>query len=285
MYAVRMIVLLVLCSAFLHALWNALLKMQADKDVAGVVVIGVAELAALGAALAVWVTTARAPFPDQASIAWSTAAGVFEAGYFLTLIRALERAPLGVAYTVSRGIAILTVWPISVLWLDEPVTTLAITGTALLGAGLVASGIEKSVPRHALGLAIVCGLLIAGYHLCYKQAMATGAQATAVFAVSLGIAFPLNAARLGRTRLPELFAKTRARPFTLFGLGIVCGASFLLFLVALAQSGAGFVLTLRNTSIVFAALLGWAIGDAPSHRQITGAVLVAGGAILLGLSH
>ena len=31
----------------------------------------------------------------------------------LPLVRALERAPLGVAYTVSRGVAILAVWPIS----------------------------------------------------------------------------------------------------------------------------------------------------------------------------
>ena len=52
---------------------------------------------------------------------------------------------------------------------------------------------------------------------------------------------------------------------------------------ALHGSGAGFVLTLRNTSIVFAAVLGWAIAEPPTRRQVLGAVLVAGGAILLGL--
>lgn len=279
-----MLVLLVLLSAFLHALWNAILKTQADKDVAGVAVVGAAQLVATGAALAIWAVTSRPPFPDGASVAWSLAAGVFEAGYFLSLVYALDRAPLGVAYTVSRGVALVAVWPVSVAWLGEPITALAIAGTALLGAGLMANGLERQVPRRGLGVAIVCGLFIAGYHLCYKQAMATGAQAAAVFALSLTVALPLNGARLGRARLPSLWAQVRARPLALAGMGAVCGASFLVFLVALAQGGAGFVLTLRNTSIVFAALLAWAIGDTTSRRQLLGAVLVAGGAVLLGLA-
>jgi drug/metabolite transporter (DMT)-like permease len=275
------VVLLVLASAFLHALWNALLKREADKDVAGAAVVGVAELAAIAAAIGTTLVTARAPFPDAATVAWSAAAGVFEAGYFVTLVVALERAPLGVAYTVSRGVAIVAVWPLSVLWLGEPVTGLVVGGTALVMAGLLATA--PVTGTRGLGVAVLCGAFIAGYHLCYKRAMSTGPNAAAVFAVSLGVAFPLNVARLGRARAGALRRELARRPFALLGVGILCGASFLLFLGALGGSGAGFVLTLRNTSIVFAAVLGWAIADPPPLRQVIGAVLVAGGAILLGL--
>jgi L-ascorbate metabolism protein UlaG (beta-lactamase superfamily)/drug/metabolite transporter (DMT)-like permease len=274
-----LVVALVLLSAFLHALWNALLKRQAEKDLAGAAVVAIAELTAIAAAAIGWIAGGRPPFPDLATVGWSAAAGVFEAGYFLALVAALERAPLGVAYTVSRGVAILAVWPISIVLLHEGITPLDLAGTALLVLGLMATAPLRGT--RGLGLAVLCGVFIAGYHLCYKRAMVPGAQAAAVFAVSLGVALPLNLARLGRARLPALFAHARARPLALLGLGAICGASFLLFLGALASSGAGFVLTLRNTSIVFATALGWAIADPPTRRQLAGALLVAVGATLL----
>jgi uncharacterized membrane protein len=64
-------------------------------------------------------------------------------------------------------------------------------------------------------------------------------------------------------------------------MGAVCGGSFLILMEALAAGGAGFVLTLRNTSVLFAVGLAWAIGDSPRRAQIAGAVLVAAGAVLM----
>ncbi len=278
-----MIAGLVLLSAFLHALWNALLKAQAEKDLAGVAVVGAAWVTAVGVATASWAQSAAAPFPDAASVAWSAAAGAFEAAYFVALVRALQVTPLGVAYTVSRGAAVLCVWPLSVALLDEPITPLALAGTALLMAGVAATSLEEELPQRGVGVAALCGLFIAGYHLCYKQAMATGAAPPAVFALAMAVAFPLNLASLGRARLPSLLREVRARPLTLLALGAVCSGSFLVFLLALAQGGAGLVLTLRNTSIVFAALLGGVVGEALTRRRLLGAALVSGGAIVLGL--
>ena len=278
-----MLVLLILLSALLHALWNAFLKAEPDKGVGGVAVLAVATVLAAAAALALWAATGRPPF-GGAGLPWSLAAGVFEAGYFVTLVRALERAPLGVAYTVSRGVATLAVWPISVVWMDEPATAPAIAGTLLLCAGLAAAGLDGRVRGAGLGVATACGLFIAGYHLCYKHALAASSEPAAVFAVSLAVALPVNIIVLGRERRAQLGVQLRARPLRLLGVGVVCGGSFLLFLAALAGGSAGLVLTLRNTSVLFAVLLAWALGDPPTRRQVVGATLVAGGAALLGLS-
>jgi drug/metabolite transporter (DMT)-like permease len=65
--------------------------------------------------------------------------------------------------------------------------------------------------------------------------------------------------------------------------GLLCSASFLLFLTGLAAAGAGVALTLRNTSIVFAQGLSLALGERPTRTQVTGAVLVAAGATLFGV--
>jgi drug/metabolite transporter (DMT)-like permease len=279
------VALLVVFSALLHALWNALLKNERDKDVAGAAVVGVAALVAVVVALIVRVVSPGEPFPLASGLWWSAGAGVFEAAYFVLLVLSLERAPLAVAYTVSRGVAILAVWPLSIALLGEPVTAVSIIGTAVLCLGLAVNGMGKGGgSARGIALACLCGLAIAGYHLCYKQALATGAQPTAVFAVALGLAFPLNLVRLGRNRLADLGRALRARPVVLLFLGSVTTTSFLIFLLALGRGGAGFVLTLRNTSIVFAALIGWSLGERPTRPQLLGATLVASGAILVGLA-
>jgi drug/metabolite transporter (DMT)-like permease len=48
-----------------------------------------------------------------------------------------------------------------------------------------------------------------------------------------------------------------------------------------SRGGVGFVLTLRNTSVLFATGLAAAIGEHPRRAQVAGAVLVAAGAILM----
>jgi uncharacterized membrane protein len=64
-------------------------------------------------------------------------------------------------------------------------------------------------------------------------------------------------------------------------MGAVCGSSFLVFMEALDAGGAGFVLTLRNTSVLFATGFAFAIGERPRRPQIIGAVLVAAGAAVM----
>jgi uncharacterized membrane protein/multidrug transporter EmrE-like cation transporter len=275
---------LVLLSALLHALWNALLKNETDKDVAGAAVVGMNAVIAFCAAVVLWAFTSATQFPTLGGAVWSAGAGVFEGVYFLCLLLALERAPLAVAYTVSRGLAILAVWPLSIALLHEPVTALSLVGSAtiLLGLATNAMGRGGGSPGGIL-FACLCGVSIAGYHLCYKQALATGAAPTAVFALAIALAWPLNMIRLGPGGFRVLGRALRARPAMLTLLGALTTASFLLFLLALAQSGAGFVMTLRNTSIVFAALIGWSLGDRPTRPQFLGAVVVTLGAVLVGL--
>ena len=106
------------------------------------VLAGAGGLAAVVAGV-VALAEGRAPFADPTALAFSVAAGVFEGGYFITLVMALSRAPLGLAYTLSRGGAILLVWPLSAWWLQEPVGFLAVIGSAVLAAGLLLAGMER----------------------------------------------------------------------------------------------------------------------------------------------
>ena len=66
-------------------------------------------------------------------------------------------------------------------------------------------------------------------------------------------------------------------------MGLMCGGSFLILMEALARGGPGYVLTLRNTSVLFAMAMAWRIGERPRRAEVAGAALVAVGATLLAL--
>jgi drug/metabolite transporter (DMT)-like permease len=275
-------VLVLVTSAFLHALWNALLKREREPQVAVAGVLSFALVFATVAALA----SSRPGFETAAALGWTIGAGLFEGVYFVSLAAALARADYGVVYTVARGGAMLLVWPLAALLLREPVTALGALGAGLVGVGLAlttAHPVHRSVSRAGMAYASACAGTVAGYHLCYDRALLAGAHRTALFAVSLATALPVVLASLrGRVAVRDL--RLGAGPALRWSFaGLLCTGSFLLFLTGLAAAGAGVALTLRNTSIVFAQGLALALGERPTRVQVAGAVLVAVGAALFGL--
>ncbi len=270
---------LILLSALLHAGWNALVKRLPDTRAATVGVLLGATVFAAAAALhadAPWFATPRA-------LLLGCLAGAFEGAYFITLGAALARSSLGVAYTIARGGAILLVWPLSVALFAEPLTPLGALGAGVILGGLVMCALPAMRGAGSGVLfAVLCAASIAGYHLCYKAALAAGARPAPLFALSLAVALPPNVVLLGAQRRRALVALFRARPLVVGLAGLLCTASFVVFLGALGSAGAGAVLTLRNTSVLFAQGFALVIGERPRRVEVAGAALVAVGAALLG---
>lgn len=280
-----MTVALVLLSAFLHAMWNALLRLEPEKDRTLNAVVVVATLFAATIAGARW-ALGEAPFGSVAGPGFAVVAGVFEASYFATLARAMERGGLGVVYTVSRGGAVLAVWPLSIALFAEVVTATALAGSLLVLAGLALSGLrggrrEAAQGSGAIGWASACALSIAGYHLAYKAALQEAANPSACFAVSLTVSALINVGRLGAGGRQAMGVLARARWPRVLVMGVLCSGSFLVLMEALATGGSGYVLTLRNTSVLFAAGMAWVIGERPARLEIAGAAAVAAGAALM----
>src|SRR5262245_6806097 len=113
-------ILAVLVSALLHAAWNALLRSHPDRRAGGVAVVAVAAAVAAAAAIA-WT---RDPFPG--GLLPTCIAGVFEAGYMVSLQRGFAAGGLGPVYTISRGGSLAIVWPLSVAMLGEGAHAIAI---------------------------------------------------------------------------------------------------------------------------------------------------------------
>jgi uncharacterized membrane protein len=293
------IVALVLLSAFLHASWNALLRVEESKDRSLMVAVGLATLFAVAVAGVRW-GLGEVPFASVAGVGFTLLAGVLEAAYFATLARAMELGRLGVVYTISRGGAVLAVWPLSIALFAERATLPAMAGSALVVGGLALSGFGTrgngagradragrgdGARRAGLAWAVACALSIAGYHLAYKAALREAVNPSACFALSLGVSAAINGVRLGGGAggRAALVALVRRRWPRLVVMGLLCGGSFLILMEALAISGSGYVLTLRNTSVLFAVAMAWRIGERPARAEVAGAALVAAGAALIAL--
>ncbi len=265
----------IFASAVLHAAWNAILKGAKDPQAGSlVVVLGACSFTTL---LALVVGPARVP---AEGVPWVLATGLIEGVYFVSLARALELLPLGTAYGLSRGVGLLLVWPLSVLLQAEVIDAWAVLGGALLSGGLFVL-VTGARSRLGLGMAGVCALTIAAYPLTYKQALRVGVDPYPLFALSLALALPIQLLWLSGKRGPRLRAALFDRPLLLVLGAAACAASFLLFLVALRDGGAGRITALRNSSIVFAALFARLGGEPLTPRSLWSAAAVSAGAVLL----
>ena len=269
------VVLLVLGSALAHATWNALLKRSRDPENTIVAMMGVA--AAVGSVIAL---ALRTPIPAPKALGWILASGVLEAGYFVTLSRALSRAPLGRVYTIVRGGALVVVWPISMLVLGESMT-FGLAATGFADGSPTVKPEDHGVVRSGLVVAAVCALFVGGYHLAYKLALSNGGRPEAVNGLSLSTAVLLNLVALTSSRRALVLRSFRQEPVRVAVGGVLGSVGFLVFLFAMKSAGAGVVLTLRNVSILFAQGLGIALGERPRRLVLIGAALVTMGAVLL----
>ncbi len=273
-------VALVLLSAFLHALWNALLKRGDHLEARSAATFGGAALLSGGIAVA----TPGPSFLNREALLWALASGVFEGLYIICLVRALSRASLGWAYTWMRGSAVLAVWPLAQLVSGERPTLVAASSAGLVLLGLLALGARRD-QRHgprAWPWTLGAGAAIAAYNLCYKGALGHGAKATGLFAVSLGLGLAIQLVEMAARRALPAWSQMLGKPTSLVLTSAVCAGGFLFYLVAMQTEGAARVTTLRNTSVVFALLLAWGMGERPGRNGWIGAALVGLGAAGLG---
>jgi drug/metabolite transporter (DMT)-like permease len=273
-------VLLAFTSAIIHALWNVMLKRTRDLDSASA---GVFAVSLLFTAAAIPFIPGRV-FPGAPAVLWGLAAGACEGGYFVGLVRSLERAPLGWSYSWMRGSSIAFLWPTSVLFLAESFhwTSLVCVVVVCTGLGLLGLSSRQGRSHGALPWALLTGIFIASYNLFYKLSLAHGAHPLALYSLSMAVGLPIQTLVRIRRRGLAAFRIIPETPGLVLVAGFLCAIGFSLFLVALSMTGAAAVTTIRNTSVAFTMIFSLTLGERPALRQWLGIALVTLGAIGLG---
>jgi drug/metabolite transporter (DMT)-like permease len=267
-----------LLSAFIHASWNALLKTGKDRLTETVFVTAGWALLAVG--LIAW----KGLLP-AAAWPYVLASGAIHLLYWMALIEGYEAGDLSHVYTLSRGTAPALVAAGGAIVAREIPSIPDALGIALVCIGIGCVGLSPHAPLRATvwGLLTACG--IAGYSLVD----ALGARVTGDVALYVGWAFLANAIptcgyALWRRGLPVIRNAAPAARWRGFAAGIISAAGFGIVLWAQMRAPIAQITALRETSVVFAALIGWLLlKERLSVRRWLGAFVVAAGAIAIGL--
>ncbi len=267
---------LLLAAALLHAAWNAILRSGEDRLWSISVICAVGAVAALPFALLL------AP-PARESWPYLALSALLQIGYCLFLVRAYRDGHLAHVYPIARGTAPLLVTIGAAIFARELVSGQAMVGVGLVSCGIMilALGTSRPDPRSTAA-ALAAGMFIASYMVVDGLGVRVAHHATgyaAWQAVLTGLLMPLVYLAI-RRRLP---AVPRGKP----GLLVVAAALFgvlgyCVAIWAMSRAPMGQVSALRETSILFAALIGAvALRERITPRKIAGAIAVTTGIAFL----
>ena len=275
------VTLAVLGAGLLHASWNALLKSAPGGD-------PMLDTATIVTGSAAWglVAIPVVGVPDPAAWKFVALSMALHWGYYVTLAHAYRTGDLSFAYPLMRGTAPLIATVLGIAFLREWPTPQIASGIALISLGIVAIAFAQR-GRHtaaAAGWALTNAVIIAAYTLVDGAgARASGNAPAYVCWLTFLDAVPFLA-WIG-ARQPAATARYIG---THWQRGILAGAASLaaygIVLWAMTRAPIAAVAALRETSVLFAALIGALfLKERLGLRRLAGAVSVVAGVAALKL--
>lgn len=263
----------------MHASWNALVKAEDEADR----LASMATLAAVGAVCSIPLVFV-AELPARASWPWLAASICLHTCYCLFLVKAYQHGDLSSVYPLARGSAPPLVLVGGVVLLGE-----SLGATQLLAVALVSCGVASLVrggagQRRALGWAFATGVVIATYSMVDGVGVRKAGSALGYIAVlDIGFGVVVTTIALLKCRSRTL-AYARREWRRGLGGGVLCFGAYALVLWAFQLGALAPVVALRETSVVFAAVIGARIlGEPLGSRRLAAAAIVALGVVLLQL--
>ncbi|MFC4214592.1 hypothetical protein ACFP4H_04885 [Pseudophaeobacter arcticus] len=274
------VVAIILSAALLHAVWNAIVKTAVDRTAT----LG---LVALGHVVPGAVMVVYLPLPEPESLGYVALSTLIHFGYFYMLGQAYRHGDLSVVYPIARGIvpALVALW--AMIFASEFLPLQAWLGIALIGLGIQLSSwqaLKSGVGRSALLYALGTGVCISLYSLVDGLGVRLSGNTLSYWAWgAFGHIFVAGFIGLRRRRV---LAQIPARSW---GIGIAGGlvsmTAYGLVLFAKNFAPLGAVSALRETSVIFAALIGFVfLREGNWIRRLGAAVVMALGVALIGLS-
>lgn len=271
----------VIAAAALHAVWNALAKGGDDKHLNMTAVV-------LGHLPIALVLLAVVPIP--AAVSWPYLVGgiLLHTGYQLFLLAAYRVGDLTQVYPIARGTAPLLVAGVSIVFLGVDLAPLEIVAVLTIAAGIFSLALVRQHDGlrnvKASLLAFVTGCFIASYSLVDGTGARLAGTALGFYAwLSIGNAL-LVAAYMAIVR-PGLLTRLPEAGRTFIVGGSASFIAYALVIWAFTQAPIALVTALRETSIIFALVIGvWFLKERLDLGKVFATFVTLIGAALLRAS-
>ncbi len=157
-------------------------------------------------------------------------------------------------------------------------------GIAIVVAGLMLLAYGATGPNLARALAVAC--TIGTYTLIDAKGARVTASVAYIFVTTVATALTNGTFTLVTGRLPALRSMLRTNGRRAAMTGLASLVTYGLVLVAVQHAPVGYVTSLRESSVVLAALAGWKLlGEGDHRRRLTAALVVFTGLLVLVLGH
>ncbi len=270
------VVLLALSAAVLHATWNAVLRTGEDR---------LWTVTVMSSTMTVVALPLVAVLPMPASDAWPFLAisACLQVGYSVFLVAAYRHGELGQVYPIVRGSVPVLVTIGGLVFADDQLSSRTAIGVALVGMGIMSLTIGKGrTSTTSILYALATGLIIATYTLIdsigVKQTEHAASYA-AWICVLYGTLLPLTFVAIrGRPTINIHTPETRKA----MGGGVVSLLAYGAVIIAFSLGPAGPITAIRETSLVFAAIIGRLfLQESLTPRRISACIIVVLGAVSL----
>ena len=271
-----LVIALPLGAAVLHATWNAALRSSADRLWFVTVMSFTTTIAAIPLVLLL-------PAPLKGSWVLLGVSALLQVVYSVLLAYAYALGELGQIYPIVRGSVPLLVSAGAFVLAGQRLGGLALLGIVLI-SGAIISQASRHAERRALTHAIVTALFVAAYVTADALGvrLAGNPQSYAAWIwVIYGVLMPLGFFLLRRRIVPS--GHQPRDTAKAIGGGLLSFGSYGAIIAALALGNVGPISALRETSIVFSALIGRVfLGEALTWRRALVCLAVTAGAVLIG---
>ena len=284
------IFLLALLSGALNATWNFFIKKKASDYSVMITGVCVANLSIFPITVLIMATRGF----DPRVIPFLLATGAVEAIDFYMLTKIYKVSDISMAYPVSRGTGVMLTAIFSTLILKEQISGIAVVGIITVLVGVFFFALNKGTnPRmiweslKAQKLALIKGFTIVGYTLVDRVG-ARYANPLVYFnfkeivAMTLLIPILAHGGTLTFKHMKETMKKDGKAALAI-GFGIICSYVIVLIIYnVFVEAKASYVTVIRESAVVFGALLGFIIlREKATPNKLAGILAIVLGVILI----
>jgi len=273
------VVLVVLGAGLVHAVWNAMAKSLHDQFASFA-------LLNMGVALVCWVSWPFVGVPKSAALVYLFFSVLCHVGYELFLMGAYRRTDFSQSYPIARGIAPLLVSVAGLIFANEHLSVEGLLGVIIIVMGIVSLSLRPGGAighRQGVVWALATGVAIAVYTVIDGLGVRASADAYR-YALTL---FSLQSTLwlLGvLARQPRGWWPGGRRAVIGMSGGFLSMIGYIAVLWAQLRAPLGIVSALRETGVLWAALIGVLVfREGRIRRVLTPALLVVSGIALLSL--
>jgi drug/metabolite transporter (DMT)-like permease len=270
----------VVAAALAHATWHALVKSSGDR------VIALAGMGIVSGAIAL----AALPFvalPRSAVFVVIAVSVLLHIGYKTALAYLYGKAELSRAYPLARGVTPLLATLFGLMFLSESLSTAMLAGVLAISLGVAGLAFERSTGLLSIGTmasAAVAGSAVAAYSALDAYGVRLNGDWLSFTAWLVTCDSGLFALYTIATRGRDAITAWRAGWGRTLVSGVLGSVAFCVFLWALGRAAVGPVSALRETSMVFSALIGAvAFKEQMGPARVFAVAMVLGGTLVLAL--